>query len=469
LTDFPPFSQFLDALTAKFGNETALEEPGRRFTFYEVDKYVRVLVNELRADGVGPTDVVGISVRDEINHFLLTLSLMFLGATQIVLATHDSELMKKQLIERAKVTRVIDEKALNRILKLCRSSPEFSHKSESESTGGTIILKTSGTVARAKLVPFTPKALFLQARQHEFYEGSRFLRHASVEHNNSKRHRLYCYFQGGTNLFRGATQVTLGRRYLVDSGCSRFDIARSHFASILDDSSRIQIAADIALTVAGSPLEKDLRQRFQREVSPNLFVRYGSTETGTIAIAGPEDHDLEGCVGRPLTGVQIKTDAGQSSPTHERAGLLKIRTPGMASSYFDEKSEIELRFSDGWFLTDDIGAFSQDGLLRIIGRESEAFTLDGVNVYPREIEGVMLGHSEIRYVAVVRKDSEHHHGIPIAFVVPRNLSKFDEIALLTWARTEMGLAAPRQIISLSEIPMTASGKVDYRALQELLP
>jgi acyl-coenzyme A synthetase/AMP-(fatty) acid ligase len=451
----------LDALTERWADTVALESTHRPLSYSEVGERSSQLATSLHGLGIRAGDTIGISVKDEIDHFLLTIALLLIGAAQTVVASHDPAAVRSQLTERLRISRVIDDKVLSSLLKKStKNSARFERSASDESQGG-LILKTSGTVSHAKLVPIPFTSLQTQADQHSFYTGARFLRLASIEHNNSKRHRLYCFLNGGTNLFRDIEDDALDFNYLQTSGCTRFDIARSHFASLLETRNERHLPPEIAITIAGSPLPTALRKQFQEEVTPNLSVRYGSTETGTIAIAFPSDHDIEGGVGLPLPGVEIEIDNAELSNS---VGALRIRTPGMATHYLDASAHQMSAFDDGWFVPGDLGEVIDSGMLRLHGRTTEAFTLDGVNIFPREIESALLKNPVVKDVAVVKRESSNHDGIPVAFVVVNPRHEFDEFGLLSWARNEMGLASPRQIIALDNLPTSDQGKIDIKAL-----
>jgi len=449
-----PFSELLDALALERGECEALVCGDRILTFRDVRATVHALAAALRADGLNHHDIVGLAVADEIDHFVMCLALWTLGATHFTLASHDAQQMHEQLMQRTGSTKVIDAAMTHRVLRGISGTVPTAALPLAE---GTMILKTSGTVSRAKLVPISHGSLIEQARQHDFYVGSRLLRFASVEHNNSKRHRLYCFLVGGTNVFRHSQVDSMTTQYLVDSTCTRVDLARAHVASLLEASERRKLDPGIAVSVAGSPLPAELRRRFLDSVTDNLSVRYGATETGTISVAGPGDHGREGSVGRPLPRVSVEVDADSH--------LIKVKTPGMATRYWDEPSAQGASFSDDWFIPGDLGRFEPDGTLLVTARGADVFTFDGVNIYPHEIEAVLSEHADIAEVAVAKRLSDVHDGIPIAFVKERAGRSLKEYEVLMWARHRMGLAGPRQVIVVSELPYTDQGKIDRQALQ----
>jgi acyl-coenzyme A synthetase/AMP-(fatty) acid ligase len=88
-----------------------------------------------------------------------------------------------------------------------------------------------------------------------------------------------------------------------------------------------------------------------------------------------------------------------------------------------------------------------------------------VNIFPREIESVLVTHPAILEAVVVKKESAFHDGIPIAFVRLSPRASVSEIELLNWSREKMGLAGPRQILFVNQFPTTDQGKIDLRALR----
>lgn len=433
----------------------ALVHGSRALTFSDVLSSVNRITTSLILNGFRPGESIAVKVKDEVNHLLVSLSLLVLGTRQTAFSTHDPGTIHSQLMSRLGITKVICDSDVKRFLESPGGGPLALKNTAGET--GLLILKTSGTVNRAKLVPTPVESLLLQASQHGFYQGSRYLRLASIEHNNSKRHRLYCLLQGGTNLFRESDSQEYQRSLFIRSSCSRFDIARSHFASLLAESNAIQIPGQIEITVAGSPVPSLLRAAFQEKVSSNLFVRYGATEVGTISIAGPMSHRVEGGVGMILKGVQHNAS--------EELKELVFKSPGMAGQYLDPVPGQGSGLSAKGFVSGDLGFLTNDGQLVIRGRGADAFTLDGVNIFPREIEAVLLENPKVANAAVVKKSSTNHDGLPVAFVVERTGNRIDSLDLLYWAKQRMGLAAPRKIVVINEIPTTDQGKVDFEVLK----
>jgi acyl-CoA synthetase (AMP-forming)/AMP-acid ligase II len=115
---------------------------------------------------------------------------------------------------------------------------------------------------------------------------------------------------------------------------------------------------------------------------------------------------------------------------------------------------------EGWLRTGDIGIIDDAGNLRITDRKKDMFIVGGFNAFPAEIEGIMLTHPGVAQVAVVGVPDERLGEVGQAFVVRRDSATVDEGALAAWCRDHMAnYKAPRTVVFVDELPLTASGKV----------
>lgn len=136
----------------------------------------------------------------------------------------------------------------------------------------------------------------------------------------------------------------------------------------------------------------------------------------------------------------------------------------MATSYLNAPTETAKRFVDGWFVPGDIAWFRADGQLVIAGRSDDMMILNGMNIFPMEIERVLELHPAVRAAAALSIDSPVHGQIPVAAVQLEAAAAIDVAELLAHARQRLGLRAPRRIIVVSELPRASDGKIKRRAL-----
>jgi len=230
---------------------------------------------------------------------------------------------------------------------------------------------------------------------------------------------------------------------------------------------------------AGAPMYRADQQRALRALGPVLVQYFGLGEvTGCITVLPPAMHSADddapeanvGSCGRPRTGMEVAIlDAdGQPLPAGE-VGEICCRGPGVFAGYHDDAEATARALRGGWFHTGDLGRVDARGLLYITGRESDMYISGGSNVYPREIEEVLLTHPAVAEVAVLGVPDEKWGEVGVAVVVVREGHVCDAAALL--AHLEGRCARyrwPRHVVFWSALPKSAYGKVTKKDVRERL-
>lgn len=424
----------------------------------------------LAARGIGPGATVGLTIRDEVEHLVASLALFALGTRQITLASHDQPKMRRDLADRAGVThRLVDDPADDggddAVLAWRRgdASAETIPAIPPTSAEGRLFLRTSGTTGRTNILEFSESQIGLQAERHADYAGERLLRLAAIEHNNSKRHRLYALWNGGTNIFfdsRGSDPIG----FIRDQRVSCLDISRMHAEGLPHLKGADQLAA-LKIRTGGSAVPWPTRAAIERAVSRNLYVRYAASETGAIAMALPGEHDADECSGRPVAGVEIRIvdSTGADLPPGE-VGRIGVRAPGMVERYHDNAEQTAARFRDGWFYPGDVGYRRADGQIVVQGRADEMIVMNGLNIFPKEIEAVLESHPQVRYAAALAIESRIHGNIPVAAVELYENASITGAELARWAHPLLGLRTPKRIVLVPALPRNSQGKVTKRDL-----
>ncbi len=228
----------------------------------------------------------------------------------------------------------------------------------------------------------------------------------------------------------------------------------------------------LRLAVSGSAaLPAELHREIGRASGLAVLERYGMTET-LLTVSNPLVGERRpGAIGFPLPGTEVVVGEVQRDSTEglDDAGLddggaeLAVRGPTVFSGYFDKPAQTEERFTGGWFTTGDIGVV-EDGYIRLLGRVTEVVISGGHNVYPAEVEDVLLRHPDVAEVAVSGTPSDEWGEVVTAWVVPAS-GKLDVEALLAHAAT--GLAPykrPRIVRQVDSLPRNSMGKVMRRSL-----
>lgn len=215
-----------------------------------------------------------------------------------------------------------------------------------------------------------------------------------------------------------------------------------------------------------------LIERMQRELGfATVLTGYGLTEAPVVTMSPPDDtpERIATTCGVPIAGVELRIadDAGNPVPPGE-SGELLVRGFSVMEGYLDDPAATaEAIDRDGWLHTGDIGTLA-DGRLRITDRKKEMYISGGFNCYPAEIERMMIAHSAIAQVAVIGVPDERMGEVGRAYVVLRPGAEADADGILVWCRAEMAnYKAPRSIVFVEALPMTASGKVQRHRLREL--
>ncbi|HEX8054606.1 MAG TPA: AMP-binding protein [Thermoleophilaceae bacterium] len=221
----------------------------------------------------------------------------------------------------------------------------------------------------------------------------------------------------------------------------------------LAQSPRVGELARLRLCVSGSaPLPAELHGTLAERGGQQVLERYGMTET-IMNVSNPYDGERRaGSVGLPLPGVELRLAGGED-------GEIQLRGPNVFGGYWERPEANAESFEDGWFRTGDLGGLDADGYLRILGRSKELIISGGFNVYPREVEDVLLGHPDVAEVAVVGTPSDEWGEVVTAFVVPAGERPAADSLVDFAAERLAGFKRPRVVHFVDTLPRNALGKV----------
>jgi len=235
----------------------------------------------------------------------------------------------------------------------------------------------------------------------------------------------------------------------------------------LGDAAARRIGGRMRLFASGSaPLPAPVFEAFRAKFGHAILERYGMTET-LMTIGNPYDGERRpGTVGRPLPGVDVRIAApdGREVPGGETGELL-VRGPAVFEGYWRQPEATAAAFVDGWFRTGDLGERAADGTVTLRGRASDLIISGGFNVYPREIEDVLLEQPGVREAAVIGVPDERRGERPVVFFA----GDADPAALEAACRRLLAaFKVPRSIVRVDALPRNAMGKVDKGRLREAL-
>jgi fatty-acyl-CoA synthase len=219
--------------------------------------------------------------------------------------------------------------------------------------------------------------------------------------------------------------------------------------------------------LSGSQLEAELVRRAQRTIGDKLYNFYGSTEVAWATFAKPSDlRAAPGTAGRPPYGtiVALYDEDGRRVEDAGEVGRIFVGNGFQFEGYTGGGGK---EMIDGLMSTGDIGHFDADGRLFIDGREDDMIVSGGENLFPGEVEELLITHEAIEEAAVVGVDDEEFGQRLAAFIVPRPGQTLTEDEVREFVKANLArYKVPRDISFVSELPRTPTGKVLKRELRE---
>jgi long-chain acyl-CoA synthetase len=221
-----------------------------------------------------------------------------------------------------------------------------------------------------------------------------------------------------------------------------------------------------------SALPETTLERWREAVGAPVYEGYGQTEAGPVLSFNPVRGAVKpGSVGipAPLTEIQIvDVETGtRVLPAGER-GEIRARGPQLMRGYRNLPEETAQTLRDGWLYTGDIGEFDADGYLYIRDRKKDMLIVGGYNVYPREVEEVLVMHPAVLDAAVVGVPDDYRGELPVAFVALRPGARLEGDALLEHCRANLArYKLPARIRFVGALPKTSVAKTDKNALRKM--
>jgi long-chain acyl-CoA synthetase len=225
----------------------------------------------------------------------------------------------------------------------------------------------------------------------------------------------------------------------------------------------------------GAPCPVEVMEEFERRIGRPLNEGYGLSETSPVTHSTPQLARRKfGSIGLPMPDTDMKivdVETGTREMPLGEAGELCICGPQVMKGYWnrpEESAQALRQHADGriWFHTGDVATMDEDGYSYIVQRKKDMVIVDGFNVYPSEVEGVLYAHAGVRMAAVIGLPDSYHGEVVKACVVPRDATvTADELK----AYCKKNLAAykvPVEIELRESLPQSAVGKILYRVLRD---
>jgi long-chain acyl-CoA synthetase len=232
------------------------------------------------------------------------------------------------------------------------------------------------------------------------------------------------------------------------------------------------IAASLKVCCSGgAPIPVEILHAFDARFGVQILEGYGLSETSPVATFNQIGRPRRpGSIGLPVWGCEVKVvDEHDAEVPRGELGEIVIRGHNVMKGYYRKPDATAEALRGGWFHSGDVARMDEDGYLFIADRLKDLIIRGGMNVYPREVEDVLLTHPAVSIAAVIGVPHAEHGEEVKAFVIRRPGASVTEEELVAWSRETMAaFKYPRSVEFVEALPMTATGKVLKRELRALV-
>lgn len=467
-------------------------------TYGDVDRRTNAVGNALRRLGLTSNDRVGLMCRDHRGFVTGAVGAAKIGADILLLNTSFAAPQLPEVLAREDVAAIVhdaefqalvDEAGGDRLRVLASGAGSTSSglslddmaRASADSTpprpGRTsrVTILTSGTTG-------TPKGAARRSTPLTLDPPASLLDRIPLRAGNSTRVAAPLFHTWGFANF--ALGLALGATFVLrakfvpeqcladidDYGCEvlvAVPVMLQRILALPDDvRSRYDVHSLRVTAVSGSALSADLATRWMDAFGDNLYNMYGSTEVATATLATPRDmRQAPGTAGKPARGttVRIYDHDGRPVPQGE-TGRIFVGNAMLFEGYSGGGGKDEI---GGLLATGDVGHFDENGRLFVAGRDDDMIVSGGENVFPKEVEDVLMLHPAVRDAACIGVEDPDFGQRLRAFVVLANPSAVSADELKEHVRANLArFKAPREIVFVDDLPRNPSGKVLKRELNE---
>jgi len=466
----------LERQAGQLGESPCVHHAGGTWSYRDLYLHVRRAAIALRQEGVRAGDVVAHAFADELTQLVTLLATARIGATAFSLPLNTPPVRRDELLHQVSAVWLATDLGELRLPGLTSITIDLAtdeiFDAGQDDVGETspqapwLIATGSGSTGRPKLLPVSHRQqLARMTAGRDWLPYARQDVFASLIHLDyyaSKQRFLEAFAKGASIALMDRRQLNLGNpqrpgRVTVLYG-TVFHLEQ--LLASLPATVRGHLESLTALMVGGSTVSSALRATIGERLCRRLYVLYGANESHTTCITRvSEVFEMPGGVGRPHDGIelQIVDDNDRPLPAGE-TGRVRVRGECCIDGYLGDDAATRLAFRDGWFHPGDLGRMTADGQLIHMGRVDDLMIMNGINIYPAEIERTLLLHPAVDDAVAFPFSHPVHQDIPVCAVVMTPETAIAEQPLLAWVRERLGAHSPQRIFVLDHIPRNEQGK-----------
>ncbi|MCA1320005.1 o-succinylbenzoate--CoA ligase [Bacillus tianshenii] len=471
----------------------AIETDQEKLTFAQLNERSMELASKLSSQNIRKGDSVSVFMKNSLEMVLLLFSLKHLGAITVL---HNLRLTPMEIAFQTKNSKskllVTDIERVDSLLEsevaeesniismdalLQKEATPFPIVKEFHLDSVDTIMYTSGTTGNPKGVKQTYGNHFWSASGSALnlglYEKDAWLAAVPLFHISGLSILMRSVIYGMRVILHEKFNAQKVNDDIKNKGVTIVSVVSTMLQQLLEDLGEGMYPATFRCMLAGGgPIPLPVLKECEKRGIP-VFQTYGMTETcSQIVTLSPEAALLKiGSAGKALFSSQIKIVVdGDCKEAHAgEAGEILVKGPNVTPGYFHDEEATKRAFNDGWLHTGDIGYLDEDGFLYVLDRRSDLIISGGENVYPAEIEAVLMSHPSVKDAGVGAMEDDRWGQVPVAYVVLKG-QDVSESEIIDFASQRLAkYKVPKKIVKVIELPHNASNKLVRRRLVEYLP
>ena len=365
---------------------------------------------------------------------------------------------------------VVDERLWNAFMDAQPKTFDTAHR-EPEDT--CLIIYTSGTTGQPKGAALSHSNLMMNATMSkqlfELDQDTRSLIVLPLFHCFALSILNLTLLSKGTVVLMPQFEATAVQETLVDKAITLFAGVPTMYWKLLHNARCESLSPTLRVCLAGgAPFPLELQRDFEARYDVDILDGYGLSEASALVTSnGLHGQRKRGSVGQTLDGVEIQiVDPNMQEVPCGTVGEIIIRGHNVMKGYYNSPKSTQQVLEGGWLHTGDLGSIDDEGYVFIVDRLSDMIIRGGFNVYPREIEEVMMTHPAISLVAVVGVPDDVYGEEIKAFVTLKDAMTLDTQSLKSWCKEQIAAYKYPRIIEFSDaLPLGPSGKILKKTLR----